>query len=250
MQPDTDSAQLQRRLTAIHKRMENACRFAGRRATDVRLLLATKTIDAERIVMAAQLGECLIGENKVQELKIKDEVLAPHRLERHFIGHLQTNKVKDVIRYADCVQTLDRIGLAEALQQRLEAEERRLDVMVQVNTSGEASKFGLAPEDTVDFVRGLEIFPNLRVTGLMTIGLFDSDPERARPGFVRLRELREEIIGAGLLDASSFRHLSMGMSGDLEVAIHEGATMIRVGTAIFGSRDLPDSYYWNENVES
>lgn len=250
MQSDIDSAQLQRRLTAIHKRMENACRFAGRRATDVRLLLATKTVDADRIAMAAQLGECMIGENKVQELKIKDEVLAPLQLERHFIGHLQTNKVKDVLQYAGCVQTLDRIGLAEALQQRLETETRMLDVMVQVNTSNEESKFGLAPEHTPEFIRKLHIFPNLRVTGLMTIGLFDADPERVRPGFAGLRELREEILREGLLDAAEFRHLSMGMSGDLEVAIQEGATIVRVGTAIFGSRNLPDSYYWNENIES
>jgi len=159
------------------------------------------------------------------------------------IGHLQTNKAKLVARFATEFQALDSLRLAEALDRRLQAEERSLDVFVQVNTSGEASKYGLAPADVAAFVRALPTYSALRVRGLMTLALFSSEAQRVRQCFVLLRTLREQLrqsAPAGI----SLDELSMGMSGDFEIAIEEGATVVRVGQAIFGARPMPDSYYW------
>lgn len=240
--------EIEKRLQSIHGRMNAACLAAGRLTSDVRLLLATKTVLPEQIAIAAQLGEALIGENKVQELKSKWDALQHLSIERHFIGHLQSNKVKEVLKYVSCIQTVDSLNIADALQKRLEYEDRCIDMMVQLNTSSEESKFGLQPSEALKFVEQLSKYPRLNIVGLMTIGLFDADPDKVRPCFERLRKAKEEIIKYGLLNAATFRHLSMGMSNDLEIAIEEGATIIRVGTAIFGQRQYPDSYYWNENT--
>lgn len=237
------------RIAGIKRRMATACAKAGRHPSEVRLLLATKTVAPERIKEAFAAGEALIGENKVQELRDKHAELADTVHEKHFIGHLQTNKIKDVLKYGvACVQSLDRLSLAEKLDQRLRYEGKALDVLVQVNTSGEASKFGLRPEEVPAFVRELAQFPALRVKGLMTIGLFSADAEKARPCFRLLRETQQAIRDLALPHVS-MQELSMGMSGDLEVAIEEGATLIRVGTAIFGERAHPDSYYWPEGAK-
>jgi pyridoxal phosphate enzyme (YggS family) len=159
------------------------------------------------------------------------------------IGHLQTNKAKYVARLASEFQALDSLKVAEALDRRLAIEGRQLDVFVQVNTSGEASKFGLPPEDAEAFVRHLPGFTHLRVRGLMTLAVFSADDARVRRCFIRLRELRERLRQAAP-DGISLDELSMGMSGDFETAIEEGATVVRVGQAIFGPRPLPDSHYW------
>lgn len=234
------------RIAAIKDRMAAACLHAGRQPSDVRLLLATKTVLPDRIKAAFAAGETLLGENKVQELRDKFEALGDVPHEKHFIGHLQTNKIKDVLKYGvSCIQSLDRLSLAEKLDQRLRNAGRTMDVLAQVNTSGEASKFGLQPAEVPNFVRELAKFPTLRVKGLMTIGLFSSDAEKTRPCFRLLRELRDAVRAMNLPQVA-MQELSMGMSGDLEVAIEEGATLIRVGTAIFGERVHPDSYYWPE----
>lgn len=234
------------RIERIKDRMAAACLRAGRHPNDVRLLLATKTVPADRIKMVLAAGETLLGENKVQELRDKFVALKDVPHEKHLIGHLQTNKIKDVLRCGvTCIQSLDRLGLAEKLDQRLGAAGRTIDVLVQVNTSGEASKFGLQPIDLPDFVREMARFSTLRIRGLMTIGLFSSDAERTRPCFRLLREISDAVRAMNLPHAT-MQELSMGMSGDLEVAIEEGATMIRVGSAIFGERVHPDSYYWPE----
>ncbi len=250
MQSDNDNSEqlIRENLAFIHRRIAAACAASGREITAVKLLLATKTVPPEKIKIAIANGETLIGENKIQELKEKDAALAGLKLERHFIGHLQSNKVKDVLRYASCIQSVDRLAIAEALQKRLELESRQLDIMIQVNTSFEESKFGLHPDQVLHFVEAMKQFPLLHITGLMTIGLFDADPEKVRPSFRLLRTLRDEIVDSGLLPAAQCRELSMGMSGDLETAIAEGATIVRVGTAIFGKRSYPDSYYWNEQT--
>lgn len=235
-------------LRLVHQRITAACVRSSRSASEVRLLLATKTVPAERIRLALEAGENLIGENKVQELKKKDQVLAGQTVERHFIGHLQSNKIAEVLKYATCIQSVDRLSVAEALQHRMARDGRSLDIMVQVNTSFEDSKFGRHPSDAVAFVEALRQYPLLRIRGLMTIGLFDADPEKVRPSFRLLRQLREQIIEKSLLSPVEFSELSMGMSGDLETAIEEGATIVRVGTAVFGRRQYPDSYYWNEQT--
>jgi PLP dependent protein len=234
------------RLAGVHQRIAKAIKKSGRKPGSVKLLLATKTVPAERIAEAVLAGEALIGENKIQELRDKDPIIRLLPVKRHFIGHLQSNKVKDVLKFADTIESLDRLDMAEALQKRLDRVNRTLEVMIQVNTSFEASKFGISPEDTFDFIHAMKAYPRLRITGLMTIGLFDAEPEKVRPSFMLLRLLKEEVLARDLLPAESFVELSMGMSGDLETAIEEGATIVRVGTAIFGQRIYPDSYYWNE----
>lgn len=233
-------------LNVILKRIENACINAGRNPKEVKLLMATKTVSADRIKIALQTGQTLIAENKVQEVKEKYEDLKniPHT--SHFIGHLQTNKIKDILKYGvQCVQSVDRLDLAEKLHQKLLAEEREMDILIQVNTSNEESKFGVSPENTLDLVKEISTLSTLKIKGLMTIGLFSSDEERVRTCFQLLKNLQQKITNLNLPNVE-MKELSMGMSGDLEIAIQEGATIVRVGTAIFGERIYPDSYYWNE----
>ena len=233
-------------LNIILKRIENACINAGRNPKEVKLLMATKTVSADRIKIALQTGQTLIAENKVQEVKEKYEDLKniPHT--SHFIGHLQTNKIKDILKYGvQCVQSVDRLDLAEKLHQKLLAEEREMDILIQVNTSNEESKFGVSLENTLDLVKEISTLSTLKIKGLMTIGLFSSDEERVRTCFQLLKSLQQKITDLNLPNVE-MKELSMGMSGDLEIAIQEGATIVRVGTAIFGERIYPDSYYWNE----
>ncbi|MGP1414777.1 MAG: YggS family pyridoxal phosphate-dependent enzyme [Treponema sp.] len=233
-------------IKEIRERMSKACQRCGRKIEEVRLLLATKTVSPTGIIQAFNAGETLIGENKVQELVAKAEELRPFKHESHFIGHLQSNKIKDVLKYADCVESVDRLDLAEKLEKKLEAENRTLDIFIQVNTSEEESKFGCKVEEAIPLIEKVNMFPHLRIKGLMTIGLFSDDPKLTRPCFKTLYEIGKKAENLGCLDVKTLE-LSMGMSGDFEMAIEEGATIIRVGTSIFGKRIYPDSYYWNEN---
>ncbi|QEA38223.1 YggS family pyridoxal phosphate-dependent enzyme [Pistricoccus aurantiacus] len=237
-------SELEHNLAAIQQRIDTACRRASRDPSEVRLLPVSKTVDEARLRLAYRAGCREFGENKVQEAQRKAEALADLTdLRWSVIGHLQTNKAKLVARFASEFQALDSLRVAEALERRLEIEDRALDVLVQVNTSNETSKFGLAPEDVAAFIRQLPAFSRLRVKGLMTLAIFSDDPTRVRPCFVRLRQLRDQLREQ-LPDGTSMDTLSMGMSGDFELAIEEGATVVRVGQAIFGPRPLPDSYYW------
>lgn len=234
-------------LETILHRIENVCIQNNRSPEEVRLLLATKTVSAERIKTALQAGQTLIAENKVQELKEKYEALAATPHENHFIGHLQTNKIKDILKYqVSCIQSLDRLDLAEKLHQRLLFENKTMNVLIQVNTSGEESKFGIHPDNAVEFVKRIAELTTLKVKGLMTIGLFSGETEKVRACFRLLGDIRQDVIDAAIPDVE-MKELSMGMSGDLEIAIQEGATIVRVGTAVFGQRAYPDSYYWNES---
>ncbi|MCP5250445.1 MAG: YggS family pyridoxal phosphate-dependent enzyme [Nitrosomonas sp.] len=230
-------------LATIQQKIADACAKAGREPSSVRLLPVTKTVPAERLRIAFAAGCEEMGENKVQEAREKSELLSDLAIKWCIIGHLQTNKVKYITRFAHEFQALDSLKVAAELDKRLQAAGRGMDVYVQVNSSGEASKFGLPPEEVEDFVRQLPDYASLRVKGLMTLAIFSSDHERVRACFVRMRELQERLrqsAPAGL----SFDELSMGMSGDFELAIEEGATVVRVGQAIFGKRPLPDSHYW------
>lgn len=234
-------------LQAINDRIKAACATSGRNVEDVKLLLATKTVPAQRIKLALESGYSLIAENKVQELKEKYEELESIPHENHFIGHLQTNKIKDLLKYnVSCVQSLDRLDLALKLDQRLKLENKIMDVLIQVNTSNEQSKFGVHPDQVVELVKQVSQFSTLKVKGLMTIGLLSGNAEKVRQCFRLLKAIQQRIIALNI-DNVKMTELSMGMSGDLEIAIAEGATIIRVGTAIFGKRPTPDSYYWNEH---
>ncbi|MGN2246385.1 YggS family pyridoxal phosphate-dependent enzyme [Frateuria sp. GZRR35] len=220
------------RWAEVRARVDAACRAAARDPADVGILPVSKTFPPEVVREAAALGLSRFGENKVQELREKTSALADLSLEWVLIGHLQTNKARDVARLASEVQSLDRLELADALHRRLEIEGRALDVLVQVKTSPEESKHGLPPEELPGFLDRLRDYPTLRVRGLMTMAVQSDDAEAVRACFRRLRELRDAAAGRG----HALPRLSMGMSGDFPLAIAEGATEVRIGTAIFGRR--------------
>lgn len=236
--------EIRNNLAAIHTRIEAACERSGRQPSSVRLLPVSKTVSAERLRLAYAAGCRTLGENKVQEAWSKSQKMADlGDLQWSVIGHLQTNKARVVARFASEFQALDSLRLAAELDRRLQTEGRSLDVLVQVNTSAEPSKYGLEPEAVASFIRELPAFSSLRVQGLMTLAVFSDDHVRVRECFVRLRELRDQLRQAAH-PSLSFDQLSMGMSGDFELAIEEGATIVRIGQAIFGARKLADSHYW------
>ena len=223
-------------LKTIHARIKNACEKAARAENEVKLLLATKTVPAEKIRFAINAGETLIGENHVQEYAEKYEALKDLDCERHFIGHLQTNKIKDVLKYVSCIQSVDSINLAEKLDYRLQQEGKSINIYVQVNTSFEESKFGVEPDNAFNLIKRINQLDSLKIKGLMTIGLLSEDETMVKKSYRLLREIRDRAIAEALLPADC-KELSMGMSHDLDWAIAEGATMVRVGTAIFGKRN-------------
>lgn len=235
-------------LTAVRRQMELACQASGRSIKDVQLLLATKTVPLEKLQLAIQMGETLFGENKVQELRGKFPFMhQDNQVEWHFIGHLQTNKVKDVVKFVTLIHSVDRLKLGQALHQQLVKENKSIDILVQINTSYEESKFGAPPEMALELVEQLSHFETLNVKGLMTIGKWNATKDETRQCF-RLLKLIQTQIRKAKFPRVEMDILSMGMSGDFQVAIEEGATIIRVGTSVFGQRYLPDGFYWNENV--
>lgn len=230
-------------LKRVQAMIGAAAARSGRSADAVRLVLVTKTIAAERVREAINAGHIDLGENKVQEGRAKAASLADTGARWSMIGHLQSNKVKDVLRFAQEVQSVDRISLAAALDRRLQSLGQELPILVQVNTSGEASKYGLSPDDVMPFLSELAAFSSLRPRGFMTLATFTPDEAEVRRCFRLLRDIRDRALqeapqGAALQD------LSMGMSGDYAWAIEEGATIVRVGQAVFGKRPTPDAYYW------
>ena len=236
-----------RNLDAVRARIDAAAKRAGRDATEIRLLPVSKTVPEERLRTAFAAGITQMGENKVQEAQRKSENLADLGISWSIIGHLQTNKAKNVAAFADEFQALDSLRLAGALDRRLQAAGRGLDVYVQVNSSGEPSKFGLEPDDVADFLAALPAYSSLRVRGLMTLAANTSDEARVRECFNVMRRLRDAALEAGTVGDGL---LSMGMSGDFEAAIEGGSTCVRVGQAIFGTRATPDSYYWPESPQA
>lgn len=233
---------LRARLLRVRERIAAAAEAAGRRPDDVVLLLATKTqpVDAVRAAVladrAAGGGPLLLGENRVQELVAKAPALADLGIPYHLIGPVQTNKVNAALRVADSVDSVESVDLAQRLSDRCAHRERPLDVMVQVNVSGEPSKHGVQPAAAVDVACAVAALPGLRLTGLQTVGANSSDETEVRAGYALLARLRDELVASHSPGTSEGLQLSMGMSGDLEAAIAEGATVVRVGTAVFGAR--------------
>ena len=219
-------------LEVVRQRIEAACARAGREPASVTLLAVTKTQTPEVVSEAAKLGLTLFGENKVQEAKAKIP-LCHGRLRWHMIGHLQSNKCRDAVELFEVIQSVDSLPLAQEINRRAEQAAKRMPILLEVNAAGEASKFGYRPEQLLGELGRLNALPRLEIHGLMTVPPWTPEPETARPIFCQLRELKakcEQIIGAPLPE------LSMGMTGDFEVAIEEGATMVRLGTALFGAR--------------
>jgi pyridoxal phosphate enzyme (YggS family) len=225
-------SELQENLTRIRSRIDQACERSGRQPDSVRLMAVSKNQPPERVAEAASAGLTLFGENRIQDAKVKIP-LCPGQLEWHFIGHLQSNKSRDAVSLFQVVQGVDSLALAEELQKQALKQARSLPILLEVNVAGESSKFGWNPDRLLAELPQLNALNRLEVHGLMTIAPYAVDPEQVRPIFRRLRELRDrcaDLLGAPL------PVLSMGMSGDLEVAIEEGATLVRVGTALFGER--------------
>ena len=234
--PDTNKVlSIADNVRRVRTRMRQAAERAGRDPASVRLVAASKTVDAARIRAAIAAGVTVLGENYLQETRQKLGQLGRSDVEWHLIGPLQRNKVRYVFDLFDMMHSLDRLELAEEINRRAERLGRRLPVLLEVNVGGEASKSGWTPDGLLSDVRQLAAMPNIQVRGLMTIPPPTPQPHEARPFFRQLRQLRDRLAQEGY-DGMTFDELSMGMTADYEVAIEEGATLVRVGTAIFGPR--------------
>ncbi len=233
---DAATIAMSERIVRIKDRMAQACARVGRDPSEVTLLPVSKTFDDQAIRRAVSLGYKRFGENRTQEIAQKTPLLADCDIQWVVIGQLQTNKAKDVARLAHELQSLDRLELAEALDRRLQLEGRAIDVLVQVKTSPEETKAGLDPTGLIPFLKQLSGFQTLRVKGLMTMAILSEDESAVRRCFAQLRQLRDQARQEAISGIELDR-LSMGMSGDFELAIEEGSTEIRVGSAIFGARD-------------
>ncbi|AEC18733.1 hypothetical protein PT7_0193 [Pusillimonas sp. T7-7] len=238
------------RLSQVQDRIRKTAIQAGRSADSVTLLPVSKTFGEDAIREAVKAGVYRFGENKAQEIRSKFEPLADCDIDWVMIGHLQTNKAKDVARMASEIQSLDRMDLAIALDRRLQQEGRAIDALVQVKTSSEPSKYGLPPEELPGFLRQVaRDIPTLRIKGLMTLAINAADDAAVRACFRTLRELRDQMRQEDIAGIELDR-LSMGMSGDFEIAIEEGSTEVRIGTAIFGGRIYGNDYYWPEQPDA
>lgn len=226
---------LKDQLQEVEKRIQAACDRAGRKREEVTLIAVSKTKPVETLQEAYDLGVWIFGENKVQELTAKYEAL-PKDIHWHMIGHLQTNKVKYIIDKAELIHSVDSLKLAETIEKEAAKHDLIADILVEVNVAEEESKFGMKMEEVIPFVEKVSAFPHVRVRGLMTIAPFVEDPEENRSIFADLHKLYIDIKKKNH-DNDTVSVLSMGMTNDYEVAIEEGATMVRVGTGIFGARN-------------
>ena len=226
---------LKDQLQEVEKRIQAACDRAGRKREEVTLIAVSKTKPVETLQEAYDLGVRIFGENKVQELTAKYEAL-PKDIHWHMIGHLQTNKVKYIIDKAELIHSVDSLKLAETIEKEAAKHDLIADILVEVNVAEEESKFGMKMEEVIPFVEKVSAFPHVRVRGLMTIAPFVEDPEENRSIFADLHKLYIDIKNKNH-DNDTVSVLSMGMTNDYEVAIEEGATMVRVGTGIFGARN-------------
>lgn len=222
-------------LAAIRERMRQACLRAGRSTEAVRLVGVTKTVPIERVREGVEAGITILGENYVQEARRKAEALSDLDVTRHFIGHLQSNKAKQVLECCDLIETVDRESLARSLGLLAEKRGKKVPVLIQVNVGDEESKSGVAPEGLPALFKAVSAIEGLDVLGLMTLPPYLEDPEMVRPFFRKLRLLLDEIRGCAARP-ERLVELSMGMSHDFEAAIEEGATLVRIGTALFGTR--------------
>lgn len=226
--------QISQNLEEIRRRIHEAALSTGRNPAEVRLVAVTKTVTLDRLQEAVAAGHTLFGENYVQEAKRKIAALG-QGLTWHFIGHLQSNKAKAAVEFFDLIHSVDRLRLAQALEQAAARLGKVQNILLQVNLAGEESKSGTIPEAAQDLLGEISKMPHLKVLGLMTMPPWFPDPEEVRPYFRALRELRDRLRDKQAVDGD-LPELSMGMTDDFEVAVEEGATLVRIGTAIFGRR--------------
>ena len=226
---------LRENLQEVEQRIADACRRAGRKREEVTLIAVSKTKPAEMLKEAYDLGVRVFGENKVQELTEKYDLL-PDDIRWHMIGHLQTNKVKYLIGKTELIHSVDSLKLAKVIEKESEKKECITDILVEVNVAEEESKFGLKMEEVIPFIENAAQFPHINVRGLMTIAPFVENPEKNRTIFADLHKLYVDIKEKNI-DNVTVSILSMGMTNDFEIAIEEGATMVRIGTGIFGARN-------------
>jgi hypothetical protein len=224
-----------KRLQTVNNRIQTAARACGRNPETIRLVTVSKTVPTERVRQAIQAGVTILGENYVQETRTKFNDLATYPVSWHFIGHLQSNKSKYAVRLFDLIHSVDSLKLARELDKQARKINKIQEILIQVNISAEASKSGVSVNDTLRLLKDISRLENLSVKGLMTMPPYFNAPEKVRPYFAALRGLRDRIKHHGVLNVS-LNELSMGMTGDFEVAIQEGATLVRIGTAIFGKR--------------
>jgi hypothetical protein len=224
-------SQIKENLLRVMERLEKAAQRSKRDPSEIKLVAVSKTVEAARIKEAIEAGVSILGENYVQEAKRKIEEIG-RSVAWHFIGHLQSNKAKYVVYLFDMIHSLDNIPLAEELSRRAEQADRMIKVLIEINLSGEATKFGTDEGEILNLARRILQLSHLSLEGLMTMPPYFDSPEMSRPYYVKLRELKERLVREGI----PMKELSMGMSNDFEIAIEEGATYVRVGTAIFGPR--------------
>lgn len=229
--------EIQQNIIDIEQRITAAAQKSGRKREDILLLAVSKTIDVPRIKQAVNCGLKELGENKVQEILEKYDVMGEDVC-WHLIGHLQTNKVKYIINKVNMIHSVDSVKLAEEISKRAKQSNVIMDILVEVNIADEQSKFGISPKETLSFIKNIAFLDNIRIKGLMTVAPFVDNPEENRDCFRRMRQLLVDI-NAEKIDNVNMSVLSMGMSNDFEVAIEEGATIVRVGTNIFGKRVYP-----------
>lgn len=222
----------ERYIAETESRIQSACQRSGRDRGDIQVIAVTKYIEAPDAQQLLDSGLHHLGENRWQQAKDKWEIIGGQAV-WHFIGHLQTNKVKDVVGRFSYIHSMDRTSLLEAVQKQAEKLDIQVNVFLQLNVSGEQTKYGLPPEQLFTFAKEASVCKNINVTGLMTMAPYEADPEATRPVFRRLRELRDELNKASILP-SPVPHLSMGMSNDFEVAVEEGATWLRLGSVLLG----------------
>lgn len=227
------------RLQAVTQRIAKCCEKSGRSPDDVCLVCVTKGVEAGVIREALAAGVQVLGENRVQDAAVK-HCLIGDTASWHMVGHLQTNKVRDAVRIFSLIHSVDSLHLAEAIDKEAARVRKVQDILIQVNVSGEESKFGIPPDQVFPFIKEAGLLPHVAIRGLMTIAPESADPDAARPHFRRLYELQDEINERRLV-MDELTILSMGMSDDFEVAIEEGSTMVRIGRAIFGEKEQPGS---------
>ena len=225
---------IEENIKDVWSRIEKAAEKAGKGKEDIKLVAVTKTVESARIKEAINCGIQIIGENRVQEAESKFDLIT-EKVDRHLVGHLQTNKAKKAVELFDFIQSVDSLRIAQEISRRASQKGRVMPVLVEVNTSGEDTKFGIEPHQVLPLMESISDLEGIRIKGLMTIGLFSDDPEDTRPCFKKLKGIFDQLKQESIPNVE-MTYLSMGMTSDFEVAIEEGSNMVRVGTGIFGAR--------------